>query len=132
MDAIRGLPKAVKYGAGIAAVLAGILGGITLPNVSHHSSVGACPARNTCFWQFTNYTGTRYAVQNSIVPNQWLNMPARGSMDEAGNSAIELWDAQTGAHKCILIDRGLSDARMYGHFYINYGAGSCAGIPPFN
>lgn len=90
-----------------------------------------CPARNSCFWTGTGYTGTQYNVLNSAVPNQWLTMPAKGSAAEEGNSALELWDAQTGAHVCILIDRGVSDARKYGHFYIAYGAGSCSGIPPY-
>lgn len=113
----------------LAAVLAAAAVYIAVP--AQAGNTGSCPARNSCFWTGTSYTGTRYAVLNSAFRNQWGNMPARGSAAEEGNSALELWDAQTGAHVCILIARGIPDARQYGHFYIAYGAGSCSGIPPF-
>jgi hypothetical protein len=95
----------------------------------------SCNVSSTCFYPFTDGSGSPYQFFNPDSGDQWLVIPSadRYAMYLDSDSAVEVWNAQTGFHACYAAGSKVDLNNEFGHAYINYGhANSCSGVPNFS
>jgi hypothetical protein len=93
-----------------------------------------CPDRTICFFHNTDYTGTveEFPATDPAWRNKWININSccRGSMNNNTASDVEVWNAQTNDHACILPQIRTPLNNSFGYFYLHYGVSNgCQGIP---
>jgi hypothetical protein len=114
---------------------AAVLAALPVLGVASPAEAVSCPAGDSCFWSGVSYGGTRTALPNSGSHGFWFALcppvacPVR-SVYEAGNSALWLYEASTGANECLLNGQtDLDTGGRYGYAYIEYGKTRCGTIP---